>query len=158
MPIRSWHSSHRFFARIRNGHQLQPIEILWRRAKVIEPKQPGKRQEPLDYLKIGITAFSHLRFTEPDVIRRWSLEGKKNFLWNWGESLFRSSYFRLLWSWRENVKESKNSTSQIFCPFRALFSLKSKQPGPTMNRSTVPLKIKQFLWDGQILCLASKHS
>lgn len=35
----------------------------------------------------------HLRFTEPDVIRRWSLEGKKNFLWNWGEDFSKVCYF-----------------------------------------------------------------
>lgn len=169
MPIRSWHSSHRFFfvrtsnARIRNGHQLQPIEILWRRVKVIEPE---KRQEPVDFLKIGITAFSHLRFTEPDVIRRWSFEGKKNFLWDWGESLlFLSTFYLVRLIFLKPLRSGRSVCSDpglrmwrkakiYYFPNR--LSLSSVFPQIQATRSNNEQIYSPF--ENKTICLASKHS
>lgn len=63
-----------------------------------------------------------------------------SFSWNLSDRVVPCA---LILAWECEGKQ-KYITFQIFCPFRA-FSLKSKQPGPTMNRSTVPLKIKQFV-------------
>ena len=145
MPIRSWHLSHRFFfgctsnGRIRNGHQLQPIEILGWQAKVIEPDEPGRDNGRWSFLSLA---------SRPLDLRRqmWSeggaWKGRRTFCETEAKTfrrfvisiniyLVRLSYFlkqhqirslRVLWSCRETEKESKNILlSESFVLFLVVF-------------------------------------
>lgn len=107
---------------------LRPFPTLYLRSQVWSEGGASKERRTFCGIEVKVCYF-YQHFTWYD-----------SFSWNLSDRVVPCA---LILAWECEGKQ-KYITFQIFCPFRA-FSLKSKQPGPTMNKSTVPLKIKQFV-------------